>query len=62
MDQKEKIKKLTRYLASLESKDSSHIPEKHVLHPKEYKQFIEREMTAVKRQISDLTLENVEKK
>ena len=55
----DKLKKLDKYLASLEDRVNSAIPLKHKNHPESYKRFLKNEIDTVKRQIADAKLEGV---
>jgi hypothetical protein len=53
---KEKVMRLQKYATDLKNKLEAPTPEKHKASPKNYKQFLERELQAVTRKIADLAL------
>jgi hypothetical protein len=54
MTNKEKITKAEKYIALINEKLSYPIPDKHIDHPKEYKQFLERELAGAKLKLERL--------
>lgn len=61
MISKEKIMALTKYLANLTNRLSDPTPAKHKGHPASYKQFLEREIQAVKTKLDNAKLEGAGK-
>ena len=59
---KEKQTKLTRYLNDMTNKLTSAIPAKHKKNPTTYKQFLEREIAAVKTTLDNAKLEGTNEK
>lgn len=53
---KEKLKSLAKYKMDIQNRLSSDTPEKHKTHPKEFKQYLERELADVNAKIEKITL------
>jgi hypothetical protein len=58
---KEKLVSLNRYLDDLTNKLNSLVPAKHAKHPDTYKQFLSREIEAVKAKLERAKLEGTTK-
>lgn len=56
---KDKMARLTKYQASLKDRQTSPVPAKHVSHPATYKQFLERELATVTKQLDEAKMEGV---
>lgn len=54
---KEKLANLVKYQSQLKDRLSAPTPEKHIGHPKTYKQFLERELKTVTSQLEAHRLE-----
>jgi flagellar biosynthesis chaperone FliJ len=54
---KEKLEKLNTYLKKMKSRLEDGVPEKHRSHPKQYIDFMNREIRLVQSQLDDAKLE-----
>ena len=55
---KDKIGKLTIYLVGLQARLLDPVPKKHENHPETYKNFLEREIRVVSKQLEEARLED----
>lgn len=58
---KEALSKLIKYADSLRSRISSPVPESHKDHPRQYKEYLEKDLAATKSKIDAALLDGVYK-